>query len=61
MTKAQLNDKLTNTLVLFSEEIKSKYNEFDQTPATKADVAEVARQAFYALNDFKNAIIEYLD
>lgn len=60
MTKNQLDQKLTSALQDFSEEIRSNYPEGSNTPATYGDINEVARQAFYVMDEFRRDILEYL-
>ncbi len=55
-----LEEKLDKAINDFSDEIRSEYDDYDKTPANYGDIATVARQTFYTLNEFKKEIIEYL-
>ena len=60
MNIEQLNKNLEKVTLLFSEGIRSQFKEGSQNPATESDINELARQTFYALEDFRKYIIEYL-
>lgn len=61
MTVAQLNADLEKILNDFSEEIRSNYKEGSSKPVTEHDINELARQTFYAMNEFREKIVKYLD
>lgn len=61
MTKSELNQKLSDSLQSFSEELHSMYKEGSNTPVTEDDLHVLARNVFYALDDFRKFILEYLD
>ena len=44
----------------FSAEIRQMFEEGSNRPATEGDLAELAKQTFYAFGEMKNAIITYL-
>lgn len=59
MSIFELEKTLDEALKAFSEEMHLQYAESSQKPATEADLHEVARQAFYTLNEFKKAIVRF--
>ena len=61
MTNSQLDSELTKALQVFSNEIRSMYEEASNEPATKNDINELARQTFYTLDEFRKSILKYLD
>ena len=61
MSKKDLQHSLDNALKDFADEMRTNFNEQSQEPATKADIAEIARQTFYALSEFEKAILNYLE
>ena len=60
MTIDELSKKLDDSLVEYTETMNAMYEEADHTPATKDDIHNLSREAFYVLNTFKNEIISYL-
>lgn len=52
--------KLTKAFTVFSETMRAQYEEGDQTKATKSDIHNVAREAFYTMYEMKKQIIAYL-
>lgn len=60
MSIEELDEKLTKALADFSETMRAQYEEGDQTKATKSDVHNVAREAFYTMYEMKKQIISYL-
>lgn len=60
MTIYELDKKLNNALIEFSEEMRSHFDEGDSTPATKDDIHTLARSTFYTMDTFRKEIIEYL-
>ena len=60
MTIYELDKKLNNALIEFSEEMRSHFDEGDSTPATKDDIHTVARSTFYTMDTLRKEIIEYL-
>ncbi len=61
MTKPELQKAFEEALENFRVDVQSSFAETSKEPATLGDVAELARQTFYALNDFQKALINYLD
>lgn len=59
MSISELEKTLDEALKAFSEEMHLQYSEGSQKPATEADIHEVARQTFYTLDLFKQAIIRF--
>ncbi len=55
-----LEKNLDKALDDFSHEISSEFDDYSKTPAVGGDIATVARQTFYTLNEFKKEIIKYL-
>ena len=60
MTVNDLDKKLTNSLIEYSETIRTMYEEADRTSATKDDIHTLAREIFYLMDNFKHEIIDYL-
>lgn len=60
MTINELEKKLDKALDDFSSEIRSEYDDYSKTPANSGDIATIARQTFYTLDEFKKEIIKYL-
>lgn len=60
MKISELEKNLDKVLNDFSSEIRSEYDDYSKTPANNGDIATVARQTFYTLNEFKKEIIKYL-
>ncbi len=61
MSTNDLKKELDKALTDFSEEIHGKYAEGSKTPATEGDINELGRQTFYVLDQFKDALIKYLN
>ena len=61
MTKLELEEKLNKICGDFSIEMGQKYMDDCNDVATQGDIAYISRQTFYALSDFKDSILEYLD
>lgn len=61
MTTHELNENLNKALVAFSEEMNPIYTDYDNTPATNADISELARHTFYVADNFRKEIIAYLE
>lgn len=61
MTENQLNTALNEALENYSKEIRSIYKEGSREQATEHDINELARQTFYVLDEFRKAIVKYLE
>lgn len=61
MSTKNLKESLDQALKDFSDEIHSNFKDLSQEPATKGDIAELARHTFYALSEFEKAILDYLE
>ena len=61
MTKNMLNEKLVNALSNFSRELSKEYDEQSTEPATHSDIATLSIKTHALFDDFRKAIIEYLD
>lgn len=61
MNKQQLENNLTNVIDKFCDSIRSNYSEYSKEPATYEDLNELARQTSYALQEFRDNILKYLD
>lgn len=59
MTKSQLEQNLNEILERFKNELP-EINPYDNSPATRSELLEANKQVFYALNDFKNQILQYI-
>lgn len=60
MTIRELDDHLRDAVSNFSDEIRSQYDDYSKDAALKGDIAELSRQTFYALDKFREEIINYL-
>ena len=60
MTKQELDAKLTQALESYKADTIALSDPYGKSPVTDGDLHEFARQTFYALNEFKTAILEYL-
>ena len=56
---ARLEEALTKAVADFQDNVSS-YCEAKKGEITEYDLEELGKYTFYALNDFKDAIIEYL-
>ena len=60
MNTANLDKSLLKTIDGFDADINARYAINDLTPATKADINELAHYTFQALVDMRTALIEHL-
>lgn len=60
MTIKELDQRLTLVLEDFSSEMRSEYDDYSNEPVTGGDIAQLSRQTFYALDEFRKEIIKYL-
>ena len=60
MTKQELDAKLTQALESYKTDTIALFDPYGKRPVTDGELYEFARQTFYALNEFKTAILEYL-
>ncbi|MBB6692323.1 hypothetical protein H7B90_13005 [Cohnella xylanilytica] len=60
----ELDTKLQEVVNRFNTEMKFNLDTFEQShdgdQLTKRDMEEISRQVFYALNDFRRAIVEFV-
>ena len=56
----KLDQQLTDIVNTYSDNVRSLYKEGSHEPATEHDINELARQTFYALDEFRKNIINYL-
>ncbi len=61
MTVKELDQRLETVVDHFTEEMRNTYDDYSSAPATGSDIAQVARQTFYALNAFRQEIVKYLE
>ncbi|MDF2608949.1 MAG: hypothetical protein K0R92_423 [Lachnospiraceae bacterium] len=61
MTTKELDKLLNDSLIDYSNEIRSCYKEGSKEPATEGDIVELARQTFYTMDEFRKNIIKYLE
>ena len=61
MTTAELDRRLEAVLHNFASEVQCQYDDYDKTPVTAGDIAELSRQTYYAMNAFRKEIIAYLE
>lgn len=61
MTIRELDQRLTVALDDFSSEMRSQYDDYSKEPVVSGDIAQLSRQTFYVLNEFKKEIIKYLE
>lgn len=61
MTTHELNEKLEAALDSFIHEMQNQYDDYDKTPVTAGDIAQLSRQTYYAMNAFRKEIIAYLE
>ncbi len=60
MTKAELKAALEKSLDDFREET-SRLDDSSRAPVAEGELIDFAKQVFYALDSFKNALLMYLD
>ena len=56
----RIGQKLKAACIYFSENVRSIYGEGSKVPATEHDINELARLTFYALDEFRKAIVKQL-
>ena len=61
MTIRELDQRLTVALDDFSSEMRSQYDDYSKEPVVSGDIAQLSRQTFYVLNEFKKEISKYLE
>lgn len=62
MTKLELEQALNTAVENFRADVTSTFNDaYSKEPVTQADMVELSKQTFYALEEFKNALLKYLD
>ena len=61
MTTKDLDKMLSNIADDFANEARTLFPEGSTEPVTSGDLSELAKQTFYALIEYKKAIIQYLD
>lgn len=61
VTIKELDQRLTLVLEDFSSEMRSEYDDYSNEPVTGGDIAQLSRQTFYALDEFRKEIIKYLE
>ncbi len=62
MNKAELKKALDKAIEAFITDTKADFQDpYSKTPATEADMVELSRQVTYTLQEFRDAILEYLD
>lgn len=54
-----LYQALTEHIERFSSEMRGRYEDGSQTPATEADINELSRATCYALLAFRDTIVKY--
>ena len=59
MTINELDKTLSDALDAYSTHFRGEYPELSSKPATESDIDEIARQTFYLMSSFKDAIIKY--
>lgn len=60
MTKQELDERLTKALESYKTDTLAMSVPYGKRPVTDGELYEFARQTFYALHEFKTAILEYL-
>lgn len=60
MTIKELDDRLSKVVDDFAAEMSGQYDNYSKEAASRADISELSRQTFYALNEFRKEIINYL-
>jgi len=62
MTKAELKTALEQTLQDYRKDAESvAADPYSEEPATQGQLFEAQRQVFYALDNFKKNLLDYLD
>lgn len=61
MTTYELDKKLTEALDNFSSEMRGQYDDYSKDPVIGGDIAELSRQTFYVLDEFRKELINYLE
>lgn len=61
MTTKELDSKLSQALADFSSEMAMQYSDYSKDPAVGGDIAQVSRQTFYLLDEFRKQIIMFLE
>lgn len=61
MTTKELDKMLSKIADDFASETRALFPEGSSEPVTSGDLSELAKQTFYALIEYKNAITQYLD
>lgn len=62
MTKIELEQALNTAIEDFIQNTSVEFRDpYNKEPATEADLVELSRQTTYALQNFKKALLEYLD
>lgn len=60
MTIRDLDEKLVGILSEYSNELRDRFPDDGRESVSKSDLSELSRQTFYALNEMRKSIIEYL-
>lgn len=60
MTIDELNRVLEKAVNDFSDGIHPNYPEGSSKPVTEHDINELARQTFYAMDEFRKNVVKYL-
>ena len=60
MTKQELEERLNQALEAYKTDTLALSDPYGKRPVTDGELHEFARQTFYALHEFKTAILEYL-
>lgn len=60
MTKLDFEQKLDNVLKNFTAEISS-LDDYSKAPVTEGQLKDAMKQVFYALDSFRDAILNYID
>lgn len=61
MTVSQLDAVLDSAVCNFSDRINALYKEGSHEPVSEHDIYELARQTGYTLDEFRKAIVKYLE
>ena len=57
MTKPELEKSFNEALEAFKADTKANFDEYSKEPATQGDLADLAKQTFYTLNSFRDALL----
>lgn len=57
MDTQDLDKQLTKALTAFSSEMRNQYDDYSKDPVCGGDLAELSRQTFYVLDEFRKSII----